>query len=52
MSEPFNVFQQTRKHLKTGNLTFLKAQVAELAEPYEPNSTAITPTGTMASRVL
>lgn len=29
MSEPFNVFQQTRKHLKTGNLTFLKAQVAE-----------------------
>lgn len=29
MSEPFNVFQQTRKHLKTGNLTFLKAQVAK-----------------------
>ena len=28
MSEPINVFQQTRKHLKTGNLTFLSKQVA------------------------
>ena len=27
MSEPVNVFQQTRKHLKTGNLSFLSAQV-------------------------
>lgn len=29
MSEPKNVFQQTRKHIKTGNLTFLTAQVAQ-----------------------
>ena len=29
MSEPKNVFQQTRKHLKTGNLSFLTKQVAE-----------------------
>ena len=29
MSEPVNVFQQTRKHIKTGNLTFLKTQVAQ-----------------------
>jgi hypothetical protein len=28
MSEPMNVFQQTRKHLKTGNFTFLSTQVA------------------------
>ncbi|MFC6053375.1 hypothetical protein A6M14_11940 [Acinetobacter sp. Ac_877] len=28
MSEPINVFQQTRKHSKTGNLTFLSQQVA------------------------
>ncbi|CAB1207335.1 DciA family protein [Acinetobacter bouvetii] len=28
MSEPVNVFQQTRKHLKTGNFTFLSTQVA------------------------
>lgn len=28
MSEPSNMFQQTRKHLKTGNLTFLTTQVA------------------------
>ena len=27
MSEPVNVFQQTRKHLKTGNLSFLSAHV-------------------------
>ena len=27
MSEPINVFQQTRKHLKTGNLTFLSQQI-------------------------
>ena len=29
MSEPKNVFQPTRKHLKTGNLSFLTKQVAE-----------------------
>ncbi|MBO3670994.1 DUF721 domain-containing protein [Acinetobacter soli] len=29
MSEPKNVFQQTRKHIKTGNLTFLTTQVAQ-----------------------
>lgn len=29
MSEPKNVFQQTRQHIKTGNLSFLKKQVAE-----------------------
>ena len=29
MSEPVNVFQQTRKHIKTGNLTFLTTQVAQ-----------------------
>lgn len=29
MSEPTNVFQQTRKHMKTGNLSFLTKQVAE-----------------------
>ncbi|SPL68916.1 DUF721 domain-containing protein [Acinetobacter stercoris] len=29
MSEPKNVFQQTRKHIKTGNLSFLKTQVAQ-----------------------
>ena len=28
MSEPVNVFGQTSKHLKTGNLTFLSTQVA------------------------
>lgn len=28
MSEPVNVFGQTSKHLKTGNLTFLSNQVA------------------------
>ncbi|UDM38373.1 DUF721 domain-containing protein [Acinetobacter haemolyticus] len=28
MSEPVNIFQQTRKHLKTGNFTFLSTQVA------------------------
>ena len=28
MSEPCNVFRQTRKHIKTGNLTFLSMQVA------------------------
>ncbi len=28
MSEPVNLFQQTRKHIKTGNLTFLSKQVA------------------------
>ena len=28
MSEPVNVFQQTRKHIKTGNLTFLATQVS------------------------
>lgn len=28
MSEPVNLFQQTRKHIKTGNLTFLSNQVA------------------------
>ncbi|WOE30962.1 MULTISPECIES: DUF721 domain-containing protein [unclassified Acinetobacter] len=27
MSKPVNVFQQTRKHLKTGNLTFLSNQI-------------------------
>lgn len=27
MSEPCNVFRQTRKHIKTGNLTFLSTQV-------------------------
>ena len=29
MSEPKNVFQQTRQQLKTGNLSFLTKQVAE-----------------------
>ncbi|OTG85018.1 DUF721 domain-containing protein [Acinetobacter sp. ANC 4648] len=29
MSEPKNVFQQTRQHIKTGNLSFLKKQVAD-----------------------
>ena len=29
MSEPVKLFQQTRKHLKTGNLSFLTKQVAE-----------------------
>ena len=28
MSEPENLFQQTRKRIKTGNLTFLSKQVA------------------------
>ena len=28
MSEPINVFQPTRKQLKTGNLTFLSTQVS------------------------
>ena len=28
MSEPVKLFQQTRKHLKTGNFTFLSTQVA------------------------
>ena len=28
MSEPVNVFQQTRKQIKTGNFTFLSSQVA------------------------
>ncbi len=28
MPEPLNVFQQTRKHVKTGNLSFLSAQVS------------------------
>ncbi len=29
MSEPKNVFQPTRQHIKTGNLSFLTKQVAE-----------------------
>ncbi|WP_139853471.1 DUF721 domain-containing protein [Acinetobacter pullicarnis] len=29
MSEPTNVFQQARKHVKTGNLSFLTKQVTE-----------------------
>lgn len=29
MSEPINVFQATKKHQKTGNLTFLSTQVAQ-----------------------
>ena len=29
MSEPKNVFQQTRQHIKTGNLSFLTKQVAD-----------------------
>ncbi len=29
MSEPKNVFQQTRQHIKTGNLSFLTKQVFE-----------------------
>ena len=28
MSEPVKLFQQTRKHLKTGNFTFLSTQVS------------------------
>ncbi|ECC3298908.1 DUF721 domain-containing protein, partial [Salmonella enterica subsp. enterica] len=28
MSEPVNVFQQTRKQIKTGNFSFLSSQVA------------------------
>ena len=28
MSEPCNVFRQTRKHIKTGNFSFLSSQVA------------------------
>jgi len=30
MSEPLNVFQQTRKHIKTGNFSFLSSQVLML----------------------
>ncbi|MDB9694108.1 hypothetical protein OPU39_06290, partial [Acinetobacter nosocomialis] len=29
MSKPDNVFQQSGKHIKTGNLTFLTTQVAQ-----------------------
>lgn len=29
MSEPINLFHSTRKHIKTGNLTFLAMQVAQ-----------------------
>jgi hypothetical protein len=29
MSEPKNVFQQTRQHIKTGNLSFLTKQVSD-----------------------
>ena len=29
MSEPKKVFQQTRQHIKTGNLSFLTKQVAD-----------------------
>ena len=29
MSEPKNMFQQTRQHIKTGNLSFLTKQVAD-----------------------
>ncbi|TCM68752.1 hypothetical protein EC844_104128 [Acinetobacter calcoaceticus] len=29
MSDPTNVFHQTRQHIKTGNLSFLTKQVAE-----------------------
>ena len=29
MTDPKTVFQQTRKHIKTGNLTFLTTQVAQ-----------------------
>lgn len=29
MSEPKNVFQQTRQHIKTGNLSFLTKQVTD-----------------------
>lgn len=42
MSEPVNVFGQTSKHLKTGNLTFLSTQVAawqklsKLIQPFLP----------------
>lgn len=42
MSEPKNVFQPTRQHLKTGNLSFLTKQVAEwqkltkLIQPHLP----------------
>ena len=42
MSEPVNVFQQTRKHIKTGNFSFLSAQVtawqklAKLVQPLLP----------------
>ena len=42
MSEPVNVFQQTRKHLKTGNLSSLATQVAawqkltQLVQPLLP----------------
>lgn len=42
MSEPKNVFQPTRQHVKTGNLSFLTKQVAEwqkltkLIQPHLP----------------
>ena len=42
MSEPVNVFQQTRKQIKTGNFSFLSSQVAawqkltELVQPLLP----------------
>ena len=42
MSEPKNVFQPTRQHLKTGNLSFLTKQVSEwkkltkLIQPHLP----------------
>ena len=46
MSEPKNVFQQTRQHIKTGNLSFLTKQVFEfqkltkLIQPLLPSNDA------------
>ncbi len=52
MSEPVNVFQQTRKHIKTGNLTFLSTQVAAWQKLTQTYSTFTAPTGAMAGCLL
>jgi hypothetical protein len=48
MSKPDNVFQQTGKHIKTGNLTFLTTQVAQ----WQRLTKIIQPLLPMAGRVL
>ncbi len=52
MSKPDNVFQQTGKHIKTGNPLRSNNASRAMAKTYENNPTLIAPTGTMASRVL